>query len=65
MAEGFMDYEWRDMVARFHKEGDERTKKKIAKRLKGLNMFTDEFIASITELNIKTVKKLKAMEKGA
>lgn len=54
-----MKTDWNSTVAYFRKEGDERTKRKIAKRLKSLNVFSVEFIASITELDVKTVKKLK------
>lgn len=41
------------------KEGDEKTRRKIARRMKGTGIFSNEFIAELVELDVKTVKKLK------
>lgn len=54
-----MKDDWNSLVLSCRKEGDERTKRKIAKKMKSLNMFTVEFIAMVTELNVDTVKRLK------
>lgn len=51
--------EWEQTVAMHHKEGEERARRKIAKKLKGTHIFTDEYIADIVELDIKTIKRLK------
>lgn len=41
---------------------DERQKerRRVAKRLKGAGMFTDEFISEIVKLDVGVIKKLKA-----
>lgn len=41
------------------KEGDVRTKRKIAKKLKSYGFLKNDFIAEVVELDIKTVEKLK------
>lgn len=51
--------EWEQTVAYHHQEGEERARRKIAKKLKGTHIFTDEYIADIVELDVKTIKRLK------
>lgn len=51
--------EWEQSLAMYHKEGEERARRKIAKNLKGTHIFTDEYIAKIVDLDIETVKRLK------
>lgn len=51
--------DFRELEIALRKEGDLRTKKQIAKRMKSLAIFNDDFIADIVELDKKTVSRLK------
>lgn len=55
--------EYKELVTDLRKEGAEKTKKQIAKRMKDYGIFTDSFIAEVVKLDIKTVSKLKGETK--
>lgn len=42
------------------KEGEVRARKKIARKMKSLGIFSNEFIAELVELDIKTIERIKA-----
>lgn len=54
-----MDNEYKELATDLRKEGADKTKKQVAKRMKGYGVFTDSFIAEVVELDEKTVSKLK------
>jgi hypothetical protein len=37
-----------------------RARKKIARKMKSLGIFSNEFIAELVELDIKTIERIKA-----
>jgi len=51
--------DYNEFAKDLRKEGAEKTKKQIAKRMKGYGMFTDGFISEVVQLDLKTVSKLK------
>jgi hypothetical protein len=58
-----MANEYKELVTDLRKEGAERNKKQIAKRMKCYGIFADSFIAEVVELDVKTVSKLKGARK--
>ena len=42
------------------KEGETKARKKIARKMKSLGIFSNEFIAELVELDIKTIERIKA-----
>jgi len=51
--------DYNEFAKDLRKEGDERTKRKIAKKLKGMKIFSNSFISELVELDIRTIERLK------
>lgn len=52
-----MANELREYEIELRKEGETKARKKIARKMKSLGIFSNEFIA---ELDIKTIERIKA-----
>ena len=55
-----MANELREYEIELRKEGEKKKKKKIARKMKSLGIFSNEFIAELVELDIKTIERIKA-----
>lgn len=55
-----MANELREYEIELRKEGETKARKKIARKMKGLGIFSNEFIAELVELDIKTIERIKA-----
>jgi DNA-binding protein H-NS len=56
----FMANELREYEIELRKEGETKARKKIARKMKSLGIFSNEFIAELVELDIKTIERIKA-----
>lgn len=52
--------EIREYEIELRKEGETKARKKIARKMKSLGIFSNEFIAELVELDIKTIERIKA-----
>ena len=55
-----MANELREYEIELRKEGETKARKKIARKMKSLGIFSNEFIAELVELDIKTIERIKA-----
>ena len=55
-----MANELREYEIELRKEGETTARKKIARKMKSLGIFSNEFIAELVELDIKTIERIKA-----
>ena len=55
-----MANELREYEIELRKEGETKARKKIARKMKSLRIFSNEFIAELVELDIKTIERIKA-----
>ena len=55
-----MANELREYEIELRKEGETKARKKIARKMKILGIFSNEFIAELVELDIKTIERIKA-----
>ena len=55
-----MANELREYEIELRKEGETKARKKIARKMKSLEIFSNEFIAELVELDIKTIERIKA-----
>ena len=55
-----MANELREYEIELRKEGETKARKKIARKMKSLVIFSNEFIAELVELDIKTIERIKA-----
>ena len=55
-----MANELREYEIELRKEGETKARKKIARKMKRLGIFSNEFIAELVELDIKTIERIKA-----
>ena len=55
-----MANELREYEIGLRKEGEVRARKKIASKMKSLGISSNEFIAELVELDIKTIERIKA-----
>ena len=55
-----MANELREYEIELRKEGETKAGEKIARKMKSLGIFSNEFIAELVELDIKTIERIKA-----
>jgi DNA-binding protein H-NS len=55
-----MANELREYEIELRKEGEMKARKKIARKMKSLGIFSNGFIAELVELDIKTIERIKA-----
>ena len=55
-----MANELREYEIELRKEGETKARKKIARKMKSQGIFSNEFIAELVELDIKTIERIKA-----
>lgn len=55
-----MANELREYEIELRKEGETKAREKIARKMKSLGIFSNEFIAELVELDIKTIERIKA-----
>ena len=55
-----MANELREYEIELRKEGETKARTKIARKMKSLGIFSNEFIAELVELDIKTIERIKA-----
>ena len=55
-----MANELREYEIELRKEGETKARKKIARKMKSLGIFSNECIAELVELDIKTIERIKA-----